>query len=169
MRRTARRDKKGRPGGAAFLCSDRAELFHAHGFFHLVEQAHDAVGRLALDDLRRVYHARQVADAASICRDVNRPGLALMGDFWHMTWEETSDFAAFIAGAKWLWHIHIASRRNRCIPGEDGEADNYVDGFRGLKAIGYRHYISFECGAKGPREKAIPAACKLMREQWEQA
>lgn len=137
----------------------------------LAEHAEKCGTHVILEPLNRgeAFFLRQVADAASICRDVNRPGLALMGDFWHMTWEETSDFAAFIAGAKWLWHIHIASRRNRCIPGEDGEADNYVDGFRGLKAIGYHHYISFECGAKGPREKAIPAACKLMREQWEQA
>lgn len=127
--------------------------------------------RLILEPLNRgeAFFLRQVADAASICRDVNHPGVALMGDFWHMTWEETSDFAAFIAGAKWLWHVHIASRKQRRTPGEDGEADNYVDGFRGLKAIGYQQYISFECGSSGPREKTIPAACDLIREQWAQA
>ena len=127
--------------------------------------------RVILEPLNRgeAFFLRQVADAASICRDVNSPGVALMGDFWHMTWEETSDFAAFVAGAKWLWHVHIASRKQRRMPGEDGEADNYVDGFRGLKAVGYQHYISFECGSTGPREQTIPAACKLIREQWEQA
>jgi len=127
--------------------------------------------RLILEPLNRgeAFFLRQVADAASICRDVNHPGVALMGDFWHMTWEETSDFAAFVAGAKCLWHVPIASRKQRRMPGEDGEADNYVDGFRGLKAVGYQHYISFECGSTGPREQTIPAACKLIREQWEQA
>lgn len=115
------------------------------------------------------FFLRQVADAASICRDVNNPGVALMGDFWHMTWEETSDFAAFVAGGPWLQHVHIASRGKRRTPGEDGEKDNYVDGFRGLQAVGYQNYISFECGSTGPREKTIPVACKLIREQWAEA
>lgn len=57
------------------------------------------------------------------CRDINNPGVTYLGDFWHMTWEETCD-----------------------MPGEDGEADNYVNGFRGLKMIGYDKYVSFECG-----------------------
>ena len=26
-----------------------------------------------------------------MCKDVNNPGAGMMGDFWHMTWEETSD------------------------------------------------------------------------------
>ena len=115
------------------------------------------------------FFLRQVADAAAICRDANNPGVKLMGDFWHMTWEETSDFAAFVAGAKWLEHVHIASRAHRRTPGEDGEKDNYVDGFRGLKAIGYQNYISFECGCDGPREATVANACKLIREQWAQA
>ena len=124
-----------------------------------------------LEPLNRgeAYFLRQVEDGAAICKDVNNPGVALMGDFWHMTWEETSDFAAFVSGAKWLWHVHMASRKKRRIPGEDGDADNYIDGFRGLKAIGYQHYVSFECGCGGDRKTLLENACKLLREQWEQA
>lgn len=93
-----------------------------------------------------------------------------MGDFWHMTWEETSDMAAFLsAGKEYLQHVHIASRKRRSMPGEDGDADNYVEGFRGLKMIGYDKYVSFECGCQGDREVVVPAALKLMREQWEKA
>jgi sugar phosphate isomerase/epimerase len=91
-----------------------------------------------------------------------------MGDFWHMTWEETSDMAAFIAAGKYLHHVHMASRKERKTPGED-EGDNYVEGFRGLKVIGYQDFVSFECGCKGDRAKAIPAAAKLLRDQWEMA
>ena len=112
---------------------------------------------------------RQVADAASICRDVNHPGLACMGDFWHMTFEETSDMGAFISGGDYLKHVHIASRKRRSMPGEDGEADNYINGFKGLKMLDYQGHVSFECGSKGDKEVTIPAAVKLMREQWEQA
>ncbi len=136
----------------------------------LGDHAQKAGTCLLLEPLNRreCYFLRQLADAAAICRDVNNPGICHMGDFWHMTWEETSDMAAFIAAGKYLRHVHIASRKERKMPGED-VGDNYVDGFRGLKLIGYQNYVSFECGCKGDRTKAIPAAAKLLREQWEQA
>jgi sugar phosphate isomerase/epimerase len=136
----------------------------------LGDYAQKAGTRVLLEPLNRreCHFLRQVADGAAICRDVNNPGVGLMGDFWHMTWEETSDMAAFIAAGKYLHHVHIASRKNRKVPGED-EGDNYVDGFRGLRVIGYQQFVSFECGCKGDRTQAIPAAAKLLREQWELA
>ena len=117
---------------------------------------------------RECHFLRQVADGAAICRDVNHPGIRVMGDFWHMTWVEPSDMAAFIAGGQYLRHVHIASRKTRKMPGEDA-GDNYVDGFKGLKLIGYQDFITFECGLKGERNKALIAAAKLIREQWEAA
>ncbi|RHJ86693.1 sugar phosphate isomerase/epimerase [Parabacteroides sp. AM08-6] len=115
------------------------------------------------------FYMRQVADAASVCRDINNPGVRCMGDFWHMTWEEPSDMGAFISGGEYLQHVHVASRKRRSMPGEDGEADNYVDGFRGLKMIGYNNYVSFECGCQGDRNVVVPAAVELLRKQWEEA
>lgn len=136
----------------------------------LGEHAHKAGTKILLEPLNRreAWFLRQLADAAAICRDVNHPGVALMGDFWHMTWEEPSDFAAFVAAGKYLQHVHIASRKERKMPGED-PGDNYVDGFRGLKFIGYQNFISFECGSKGDPRQSIPAAVRLLREQWEAA
>ncbi|HWW00876.1 MAG TPA: sugar phosphate isomerase/epimerase family protein [Candidatus Acidoferrum sp.] len=136
----------------------------------LGEHAQKAGTRVLLEPLNRreCYFLRLLADGAAICRDVNSPGICLMGDFWHMTWEEPSDTAAFLAGAKYVHHVHMASRQHRKMPGED-ENDNYVDGFRGLKMIGYQDFVSFECGCKGDSRKALPAAAKLLREQWEMA
>ena len=136
----------------------------------LGEHAQQAGTKVLLEPLNRAecHFLRQVEDAAAICRDVNHPGVALMGDFWHMTWEETSDFAAFVAAGKYLQHVHCASRKDRKMPGED-EGDNYVDGMKGLKYIGYQNFISLECGCKGDRLKAIPAAAKLLRDQWAMA
>lgn len=92
-----------------------------------------------------------------------------MGDFWHMM-EETSDYAAFIAAGKYLQHVHIASRGERKTPGEDGERDCYVDGFRALKEINYPHYVSFECGLRSEdRAATVTAAVELIRRQWEMA
>ena len=118
---------------------------------------------------KEAFYLRQVADAASICRDINNPGVTCLGDFWHMTWEETCDMAAFVSAGKYLQHVHMASRKRRSMPGEDGEADNYVNGFRGLKMIGYNKYVSFECGCQGDRKVVVPAALDLLRKQWKEA
>lgn len=118
---------------------------------------------------KECFYMRQVADAASVCRDINNPGVRCMGDFWHMTWEETSDMGAFLSAGNYLQHVHVASRKRRSMPGEDGEADNYVDGFKGLKMLGYDKYVSFECGCQGDRNTLVPAAVELLRKQWEEA
>jgi len=136
----------------------------------LGDHAQSVGTRILLEPLNRreAYFLRLVADAAAICRDVDNPGIACMGDFWHMTWEETSDMGALISAGPYLHHMHIASRKNRKMPGED-EGDNYVDGFRGLKIIGFQDYVSLECGSVGDSKETIPAAARLMREQWEMA
>jgi sugar phosphate isomerase/epimerase len=127
--------------------------------------------RILLEPLNReeCYFCRQVADGAAIVRDVKSNGAAVMGDFWHMTREETNDRAAFLSAGDYLHHVHIASRKRRKMPGEDGEADNYINGFRGLKEINYQDYVSFECGSVGDPKITLPAAVKLMNEQWEKA
>ena len=124
-----------------------------------------------LEPLHRneAFFLRQVADAASICRDINNPGVMCMGDFWHMTSEETSDMGAFLSAGKYLQHVHVASRKRRSMPGEDGDADNYIDGFKALKMLNYNNYVSYECGCQGDRDIVLPESVKLLREQWEKA
>lgn len=126
--------------------------------------------RVILEPLNRreAWFLRLVADAAAICRDVNSPGVGCMGDFWHMTWEETNDMGAFLSAGNYLTHVHIASRQTRNIPGEDS-GDNYIDGFKGLKYIKYTNFVSFECGSKGDKKIAIPASVRMLKEQWDQA
>lgn len=133
--------------------------------------AHKNKTRILLEPLNRdeCYFCRQVGDGAAIVRDVNSKGAAVMGDFWHMTWEETNDRGAFISAGDYLHHVHIASRKRRKMPGEDGDADNYINGFKGLKEINYQDYVSFECGSVGDAKFTLPAAVKLMREQWKKA
>jgi sugar phosphate isomerase/epimerase len=145
-----------------FLCeqfNDMGNFAHQHGTTVIFEPL----------NRKEAFYLRQVGDAASICRDINNPGVRCMGDFWHMTWEENSDMGAFISAGEYLQHVHIASRKRRSMPGEDGEADNYVNGFRGLKMIGYDKFVSFECGCQGDRNVVVPAALELLRKQWNEA
>lgn len=145
---------------------------------YLCAQLHD-LGEFALScgttvileplNRKEAFYLRQVADAAAICRDADSAGVKCMGDFWHMQ-EETSDYAAFMAAGSYLQHVHIASRGNRVTPGEDGELDNYVEGFRALKELDYPYYVSFECGCRSEdRAATLTAAVQLLRTQWQQA
>ena len=124
--------------------------------------------RILLEPLNRkeTWLVRMLADAASICRDANNPGVCVMGDFYHMYIEETSDMGAFLSAGSFLHHIHLASIKRK-LPGQD-ERD-YTNGFGGLKMIGYQDFCSFECGVLGDREVEIPKSVKFLREQWRKA
>lgn len=118
---------------------------------------------------KEAFYMRQVGDAASICRDINNPGVRCMGDFWHMTFEENSDMGAFLSAGEYLQHVHVASRKRRSMPSEDGDADNYIEGFKALKMLNYDKYVSYECGCQGDRNIIVPESVKLLRDQWEKA
>ena len=157
------------------------EDFVANTGKRLAEHAAKNGTSLVLEPLRRneTPFLRQVADGARMAADIG-PGASVMGDFWHMQLEETSFMGAFICAGKLLSHVHIAGLKERIIPGIHPE-DIYVDGFKGLKFIGYRGAISFEGGwPKNPAEpkKGIPQEektklilnmVKLLREQWAMA
>ena len=144
---------------------------------YLCEQMHE-LGEYALKhnttvileplNRRECHYLRLVSDAAAICRDSKSAGVKCMGDFWHMQ-EDPCDYAAFMSAKDYLQHVHVASRGRRIMPGEDGEVDNYVQGFRALKELNYPHYVSFECGTKGDRTQTVTKAVELLRAQWELA
>ena len=145
---------------------------------YLCQQMHD-LGEFALScgttvileplNRQEAFYLRLVGDAAAICRDAGSAGVKCMGDFWHMQ-EETSDYAAFMAAGPYLQHVHIASRGNRVMPGEDGDKDCYTDGFRALKELAYPNYVSFECGCRSDdRAATLTAAVDLLRKQWDEA
>ena len=134
----------------------------------LGEYAVKAGTRLILEPLNRneAFFLRQVADAASIARDCKNLGIGVMGDFYHMFIEETNDLGAFISGGSYVHHVHLASRI-RVLPGQDQR--QFVDGFRGLKWIGYNDYCSFECGVRGNAQEEIPKSMAFLRDQWSKA
>lgn len=151
----------------------------------LAEKAAACDTTIVLEPLQRreTPFLRQVADGAKMAQEIGA-GCTVMGDFWHMSKEEPSQFAAFVAAGKLLSHVHIASLERRKIPGSDGAADNYVDGFKGLKFIGYRGAVSLEAGhlpvgknAAGKdvypdnaqKQEILKRMCELIRGQWEMA
>lgn len=151
----------------------------------LAEKAAKCGTAILLEPLQRkeTPFLRQVSDGAKMAQEIG-PGCKVMADFWHMTWEEANDRAAMLSAGPLLAHVHIASRRNRKIPGSDGAADDYRLGFQGLKEIGYKGAVSLEAGwvpkgkdAKGrpilpdlaERHQILVKMCAFLREQWEEA
>ncbi len=151
----------------------------------LAEKAATCGTTIVLEPLQRAEtpFLRQVADGAKMAQEIGA-GCTVMGDFWHMSKEAPSFFSGFISGGKLLSHVHIASLKRRKIPGSDGAADNYVDGFKGLKFLGYRGAVSVEAGwvEKGrdaknkpiwpnneEKQQILAGMCRMLREQWAQA
>ncbi|MBI4881187.1 MAG: sugar phosphate isomerase/epimerase [Planctomycetes bacterium] len=134
----------------------------------LGEHAVAVKSRILLEPLNRgeCFFLRLVADAAAIARDAGSEGVAVMGDFYHMNIEETSDRGAFLSAGPRLHHVHLASRR-RVLPGQDERS--FVDGFRGLKEIGYQDFLSLECGCDGDPLVEIPKSVEFLRAQWARA
>lgn len=124
--------------------------------------------RILLEPLNKgeAMFLRQLAVAACLCRAADNPGLAMMGDFYHMNLEEKNDYFAFLDAGTYLHHVHLASGK-RNMPGQDERS--FVDGFRGLKKIGYRDYCSLECGCIGDKMVEIPKAAEFLRKQWDEA
>jgi len=134
----------------------------------LGEWAHKHGTRILLEPLNKgeAMFLRQLAVAACLCRALDNPGVAMMGDFFHMNLEEKSDQYAFLDAGSHLHHVHLASGK-RNLPGQDDRS--FVDGFKGLKKIGYRDYCSLECGVLGDRMVEIPKSVEFLRRQWEEA
>ncbi len=80
------------------------------------EHAVQAGTRVVMEPLNRkeAFFMRLVADAAAIARECKSPGICVMGDFYHMAIEETSDLGAFISGGPYVHHVHLASRAGCC-------------------------------------------------------
>lgn len=136
----------------------------------LADTAKAAGSRFLLEPLNKgeTFYLNRLEQAARFCREINRPGLGMMGDFYHMAKEEKDDAAAFETAGPWLHHVHLASR-SRVLPGQDDRS--FVQGFRGLRKIGYRDFCSLECGiAKGTDPLVeIPKCFRLLEQQWKEA
>ena len=132
------------------------------------DHAQKCKSRLLIEPLNRgeTYVIRTLAEGASICNELKNPGICMMGDFYHMCIEEKSDKDAFVTAGPLLHHVHLASRQ-RNLPGQDDRS--FVDGFRGLKQIGYQDFCSLECGCIGKPEEEIPKAFRFLEKQWAEA
>ncbi|HIB89723.1 TPA: sugar phosphate isomerase/epimerase [Candidatus Poribacteria bacterium] len=83
-----------------------------------------------------------VADGLAMAKRVNRPGIQVLADLYHV-WQESEPMSNIVDAAEWLAHVHIAEPVKRSYPGND--SFDFFDFFSALKAAGYQGRVSCEC------------------------
>ena len=85
-----------------------------------------------------------LVEVAGFIRESKSAGLGLVADFAVMINEETNQTGAMLSGGKYIKQVHLSSRK-RTLPGKEKEDEQqFLEGFRGLKMIGYQGFCSYE-------------------------
>jgi hydroxypyruvate isomerase len=108
-----------------------------------------------------VYLSR-ISEAAEIVRDVNRPNVRLLYDFYHEQIAEGNLIAKLERNFDLIGLVHIADVPGRHEPGT-GEI-NYSNIFRKLVDFGYQHYVAMEFFPTGEPVQALQSARELATE-----
>jgi len=108
-----------------------------------------------------------VRDGIQLTREIDRPAIALLADFFHMNEDGEGVFSIENANAS-LVHTHVADT-NRVAPGvSKGEEADFHAFFRALKSIGYDARCSFEGKTDDLARQAKPLL-EHLRMRWNEA
>lgn len=107
-----------------------------------------------------------VAEGLEIVKEVNHPNIRLLADIYHMLREDEGPESIEKAG-KFLYHVHIAEKANRTVPGTDG--DDFRPYLRALRKIKYKGAISLECRIKDLQKDAATGIKELKKQIAESA
>lgn len=136
----------------------------------LAALATEAGTSIGIEAVRRssVNCLHTLVEVAGFIRESKCEGLSLVADFCIMMEEETNQTGAMLSGGAYIKQVHLSSRK-RTLPGQEAEdAAQFLEGFRGLKMIGYNGYCSFECG-KANYEDGVAESMTFLRDIWAKA
>lgn len=100
---------------------------------------------LLLEPLNRyeTYFMNTQDDGVALAERINRPGVAIMSDLFHVSIEETDSPAALRRAGTWVRHVHLADNM-RLEPGSG--CTDFKACLAALADIGFGDYIALECG-----------------------
>lgn len=121
----------------------------------LAETAEKNNTLLLLEPLNRyeTYFMNRQEQAVELIQRINRPGVALISDFFHMHIEETNTAETLRRVGPYVRHVHLADNTRK----EPGTGDiDFRAGFAALKQAGFADYMALECSLSDPHD---PAGC----------
>ena len=98
--------------------------------------------------------------AAALVAEVGLPSVAVIGDFFHMSIEESDPAQALRDVAPVLRHLQLGDT-NRLEPGA-GHYD-WQSSLAALSEIGYDGWMAMECRLSGPPADVLPRVSRLLR------
>ncbi len=137
-------------------------------FASLAPRAAAAGTCLAIEPVNRVLVncINTMGEAAALCREIGQPGVGIVFDFQQIMREEPDLDRAMQNGGAFVRQIHLSSRRGH-LPGYAAEdREKYLQGFRGLKRIGYGGICSFECGSPNSYMEKVGESMTFLRNIW---
>ncbi|HYP43658.1 MAG TPA: sugar phosphate isomerase/epimerase family protein [Propionibacteriaceae bacterium] len=140
---------------------DRAILLDAFGA--LAEHAATEGVVIALEPLNRYenHMVNTLADAQSLCTEINSASLGIAADTYHMNIEEADPTSALLDAGRWIRHVQL-SDSNRLEPGA-GHL-NWAGTLAALREIGYDGELAFECRLSGAADDVLPVAVQRLRQ-----
>lgn len=130
-------------------------------FLKLVADAADPTDvTIAIEPLNRKESniINSVAEGVEIARQVDRPSIRVLADFYHMD-EDDEPLDTLTANQDWLAHIHVADS-GRLAPGTGSYP--YAEFVDQLRQAGYQGMVSVECRWNDFEAEAAPSV-KFLR------
>jgi hydroxypyruvate isomerase len=112
------------------------------------------------------YFLTSVSEGLQIVREVNRPGVRFLYDFFHEQISEGNLIAKLDQGIDLVGLVHVADVPGRHAPGT-GEI-NYANIFRKLGQLDYRCYIAMEFLPTGDPVEELRAAREFAQRNFAQ-
>jgi len=127
----------------------------------MARTAEDLGPKVLLEPLNRyeTHFMNRLEQAVSVCDQLGSEGVKVMADYFHMSIEESHIEESLERYSAYIHHVHLADS-NRLLPGY-GHTD--FSSLRVLKAAGYKHYLSLECGVPGNPDVELPKALNYLK------
>ena len=107
------------------------------------------------------------SEAAALIRAVDAPGFKILSDFYHMQIEEVDIGETLFRYGGETGYVQLGDGAARTEPGS--LPFDYRPGFRALKKVGFRGWLTVESKATDAPAAALARALKYLKEQWSEA
>jgi sugar phosphate isomerase/epimerase len=99
-----------------------------------------------------------VAEGVAIVKEVNHPNIRCLADIYHMMSEDEGP-GVLLDEKEYIYHIHVAEKQGRAVPGTHGEDLTYY--YNTLKQAGYKGGMSIEANWSNFDTQIAPALTGL--------